>query len=91
MSTDTTPVLPEVPEYIGEDGYSPAERLALVAAALEIVPRRSRPRGVPGMITGETVPGAPSVDAALRVARFALDPYRGIPGVDLPWNPRADG
>lgn len=70
------------------DGYPPLERLAVVVAALEIVPRGKRTKGTPGLITGETTDASPSVTEALRVARFALDPYSDLPGVDVAWHPK---
>lgn len=65
--------------------YTPMERIRVVAAAFDALPLRHEPAGVFGPLTGKTRPAHPAVTDALRVARFALDTYRDLPGVDTTW------
>ena len=69
-----------------EDGdYTPLERIRVVAAAFDALPLRHEPVGGLAALAGKTRPAHPAVTDALRVARFALDTYRDLPGVDIPW------
>lgn len=65
--------------------YTPLERVRVVAAAFDALPLRHEPAGAFGTFTGKTRPAHPAVTDALRVARFALDTHRDLPGVDTPW------
>ena len=57
----------------------------MVAAAFDALPLRHEPVGGFAALTGKTRPAHPAVTDALRVARFALDTHRDLPGVDTPW------
>lgn len=70
------------PEVVPEEVR---QRLATVAMSLAITPPQSRRRGgLIGIVTGEQETTAPSITDALKIARFALDDYRSIEGVDQP-------
>ena len=59
-----------------------ARRLDVVVTALGMLPPQGKRGGIAAAFVGEDIPQTDRVEKALKIARFAADEDRDIPGVD---------